>query len=401
MITFNYIEDYLEVLAGYREVTVNGKCPGPINIFGGHQIISLARYDTNIISSMANQTMTNVALTDRQSELAIRLVDKYKRQFLNHGVDVAPSVRNPTFRVPVRVVDRSRTISLLDDSICIRFPYDKEMVPEITAAAKESQGKYTFDKDNKRWTLALTEHNVNWATSFGKKHGFTIDDNVQKYMDLILGAEKTPYKIELTITDQGLTVSNAAPSLIDYINKRLGGFDVFNLIKLADCASVLGYTIDDGIVKGLAHNYSSAIVGLLTNKSSHITRIDPTSTGEDAMKIIIDYATLSNRWPIYIYEPDASNRLRNTVKKFFDKTQLADLTDYRKADEVDLTGIKCVYLNKLKLSWQEKIPLLVSTNAMLHGGEKQAVVQITEKIVYYTATVYNKEATTIAGDTDN
>jgi len=38
---------------------------------------------------------------------------------------------------------------------------------------------------------------------------------------------------------------------------------------------------------------------------------------------------------------------------------------------------------------------------MLHGSEKQATLQVAEKVVYYTATTYDKEAKTIAGKTNN
>jgi ribosome biogenesis protein Tsr3 len=85
----------------------------------------------------------------------------------------------------------------------------------------------------------------------------------------------------------------------------------------------------------------------------------------------------------------------------FKPEEFLDTTDKKSATEVDMSGIKCVYFNKLKRSWQHPIPILVSTNAMLYGGEKQAMLQSAEKVVYYTATTYDKEATTIAGKIDN
>lgn len=34
------------------------------------------------------------------------------------------AVENPQFRLPVRKVDRSKTVKLVDDHIELRFPYD-------------------------------------------------------------------------------------------------------------------------------------------------------------------------------------------------------------------------------------------------------------------------------------
>lgn len=400
MITFQHIEDYLEVLGGYREITASGKSPGPINIFGVGvgKSINLARYDVNIVQNMASQTTGNVALTDRQSELAIKLVDKYKRQFASHGVDVLPSVQNPQFRIPIRIVDRSKIIRIEAGHIVVKFPYDKAMVPEITAAAKESRGKFKFNRDNKYWELGLTEYNLNWAAAFGEKYGFEISDEVAAYMDMIYQAEKTPYKIELVAVNGDVTITNAAHSLYSYIDENLGGLGVQNFVKLIDSAPVLGYTVHEDILSAIQNEYSPIVLGLLTNKESHVLRTDPNSSGSDLLEEVVAYADLTNRWPICIYEPDASNRLRNSALELFEPEQVLDMTDKKTTAEVDLTGIKCVYFNKMKRTWKHRIPILVSTNAMLYGGEKMAMLQIAEKVVYYTATTYNKEATQIAGN---
>lgn len=402
MITFQHIEDYLEVLGGYREISASGKTPGPINIFGtGTKVISLARYDVNIVTSMATQTSSTGSLTDRQAELAIKLVDKYKRQFASHGVDVLPSVQNPQFRHPVRVIDRSKIVAIAQDKITVKFPYDKVMVPEITAASKESLGKFKFNRDMKFWELALTEHNINWAVSFGTKHGFNIDQAVLDYMDLILDVEQQGYKIELCFDGSKIYISNAAESLVNYVQNQLGGFEPGNLLKLVDYAPVLGYVVQPDVVAAVTKEYDPIVAGLLANKESHVLRMDPNSDGRDLLESAVQYCKLADRWPLCIYEPDTSLRLRKTLETMFEPNEIVDIADRRKNLEVDLAQAKIVYFSKIKRSWHKRIPILVSTNAMLYGGEKQAMLQVAEKVVYYTATTYNKEATQIAGNTDN
>lgn len=402
MITFAYIEDYIEVLGGYRAITENGRSPGPVNIFGGHgTAINLARYDVAIVSSMANHTMANGALTDKQGELSIRLVDKYKRQFATKGVDVTPSVQDPKFRLPLRIVDRTKSVKLVDDTIVLKFPYDKTLVPAVTAAAKESKGRFMFDREKKEWHLGLTEYNVNWATSLAAQHGFTVDSEITGLMDRIIEAEQTPYKIELVTVNGDVTITNAAHSLYKYIDEKLGGLGVHNFVRLIDYAPVLGYTVHSDILEAIKTEYDPIVYGIICHRESHVARLDPTSSGADMLKSVVEYADLTQRWPVCIYEPDASNRLRNAARELFNDQEFLDMSSKKSTDEVDLTGVKCVYFNKLKRAWPHRIPILISTNAMLYGNEKQATLQVTEKVVYYTPTTLDKEATTIAGKTNN
>jgi hypothetical protein len=117
--TLPYIEDYLEVLAGY--VTVNGKALQ----------FSLARYDVQIIQSMSQQTTSGIAFTDRQAILAHKLVVKYKRQFANNAIDIGFHEENGHYRQPVRMVDRTRSIRIENGVIHIRFPYESAMIDDL------------------------------------------------------------------------------------------------------------------------------------------------------------------------------------------------------------------------------------------------------------------------------
>lgn len=401
MITFTHIEDYLEVLGGYVEITATGLTTA--NIFGGATSpISLARYDVAIIQSMAGSTAVGVPLTDKQSELALRLIHKYQRQFASKGVDVMPSVNKPEYRMPVRIVDRTKSVSIRNGAILLKFPYDKVLVPAVTSASKESHGSFKFDREHKEWVLGLTEYNLNWASMLAAEHGFVIDHEVTALLQLILDAEKIAYKIELTIDDSSnITITNAAPSLLTYINTELGGLNYNNLLKLVDYGPVLGYTVDPDILLAIGKEYSDTVLGMLQNKECHVMRNDPCSDGAELLEPMINYANLVDRWPICIYEPDASNRLRNTARSLFKPEEILDTTDKKLPAEVDLVGIKCVYFNKLKRAWKHRVPILISTNAMLYGGEKQAILSAAEKVVYYTATTYDKEAKTIAGKINN
>ena len=117
MKTFAYIEDYMEVIAGERN-PVTGSLYG---LFASTPpIVSLARYDVNIVNSMAAATMDGRALTDKQADLAVKIVLKYRKQLEKLGIDVAPA-EYPQFRLGIRTIDRRRLLYVKDDHIVLQF----------------------------------------------------------------------------------------------------------------------------------------------------------------------------------------------------------------------------------------------------------------------------------------
>jgi hypothetical protein len=218
-------------------------------------------------------------------------------------------------------------------------------------------------------------------------------------MQLILDCEKTDYKIELVAVNNGIDIVNAEDTLRKYINDNLGGLVPDNFIKLVDYAPVLGYTVHRDIQQCVENEFNPIVAGIMFNKESHVQRTDALSTGEEFIASLLKYSEITGRWPICIYEPDTTFKLKDDILKHIKEEELLDVS--KRVAEVDFTGIKCVYFTKLKRAWAHPVPILVSTNAMLYGNEKQAMLHSAQKIVYYTATTLNREAKTIAGEVIN
>lgn len=386
-LTFAYVEDYLELLAGQRRpdgstVSMFDPYTSPIN---------LARYDVKIVSSLADQLLRGIALTDKQSELALRLLTKYQRQISATGLDPSPTIDSPSFRIPIRTIDRTRNLYKDDSSLVLRFPYDADLISILKKFMSSSQGSCRWDNEAKLWRLALTEWNLSWAYEFARQNQFEIDHSVADLMQLIFKAEETPYCIELGFENNSLAISNAPPSLLAYIDEKLGGMRAENLITLIDYAPILGYSISEEIKAVVAGEFDDTIYSLFTNRLTHVQRLDLTDSGREVMEMLVRYANLANRWPICIYEPDASDRLRDTMRTLFRPDEIMDTVSAKANQVLNFAGKKCVYFNKLSRNMLgDRVPLFLSTNAMLFGPDKQAVVQVSDKIVYYTATTYDK-----------
>lgn len=377
---FPYVEDYIEVINGDRN-PATGK---PHGLFHNTPpIISLARYDVQIVNSMSDATSNNRPLTDKQAALACKIVLKYRKQLANLGIDVSP-IENPQYRMSIRVIDRVRRAYIDHDSIALKFPYEPTLIDSIRELAKISQGAWRFDSgDDKIWRLGITETNAVAAYGFAKNNNFEIDPKFEELVQLVNKCEEINYAIKLVNSPNGLTITNAANSLIDYINNWYG-FDHSNIERLVDVAPLLGYTVDKEIEEQIVAKYSARVFNLMT---AYESKFSPT-VHDDVAKDIIDYANITNRYPIYVYEPNLSGHLLNGfVNSNFTSDEIYRATALKK--EPITVGKKVIYFHKFHTSWTQPIPLLISGQGMMHGGEKSMLLQRAEKVVYFATEVYN------------
>ncbi|HET8688329.1 MAG TPA: hypothetical protein VFM18_17100 [Methanosarcina sp.] len=374
---YSHVEDYIEIMAGYREIS--GKALG---YFGGSVPISLARYDMKVVPSLADQSMNfKRGYTDRQAKLATELVLKYERQFAKLGVDIDP-VRTPQYRLPIRSIDRAAKVWVEDDTINLKFPYNTDLITQVRSAAKESKGTVKFNREKKIQELSLTEWNVNWAHSFAAANGIEIDSSLQEYMDMIVEAEKVPYAIELIYENGEISITNAPESMVKYITEHHGGINANNILTLLDLASIFGYTISPDIKEQVIPEMGTRFWDLCTNNKFKVN-----DAAEGVIEDIVRYATAANRFPIFVYEPSLTETLLRKLEEYF-PDQILILGNKRITD-ID-PNVKIIYATKIPRQPFERIPLMISTAGLLHGGDRQVWVQTAEKIVYFSRDVYNK-----------
>ena len=377
MLSFPHIEDYIELLAGYD--------PGNGIIFNSSKYtFSLARYDVSIVESMAASTLwNNQAYTDKQGELAVKLVLKYRRQFATHGIDVAHVETTPVFRTPLRTIDRSRRIWREGDDILVKFPYDQQLIEDMRKLKDTGQGRSKWGNETKVWTLGVTEYNVNFIVTWGQAYKFEIDDSIIDLFNLLLSCESQPYEIKLVRTSTGYEITNAADSLKEYVSEHIGD----DFIKLIDYAGVLGYTVSADLLEEASVKYGQALEYIGTKHNVHL---DPT---RELAEWIFDYAELTNRYPICIYDPSPLPLEQSLVDlDRFKEEEIVrfDLNGKTKTSEYDPYNVKVVYAKKLPKTWDFPVPLLVSTQQMMYGGRKLDWLNKAEKIVYFCHNIREK-----------
>jgi hypothetical protein len=286
------------------------------------------------------------------------------------------------------VVDRTRAVYIDNGKIILQFPYDTKLIDGIRELAKLSQGRWTFDKTTRKWLLSLTETNVVAAGGFAKINGFEISPEFSSIEKTITDCESIPYAIELQKIENQFTVTNADKNLLQYINDNIGGLEHSNLYNLVDNSSILGYSVSSSIEDEIRNSKSQRFYNLLARKQ---IKFSPDILNEkdntEYYSDIFEYANAVNRWPIFVYEPDMSDRLyQGMIVTNFEEDEILKVKNHR--DEINITNKKIVYFNKYNYRWMDNIPLLVSSAGMMHGGEKTMLLQRAEKIIYFAADVY-------------
>lgn len=366
MKTLPYIEDYIDILG----------CGGPLVWPPREAIIKLARYDTPIVESMSDQINRGIGLSDRQAVLAHKIVVKYRRQWAIAGYDVTNHVDTPKYRLPIRQLDRRRIIDIVDDYIEIRFPYDQDLISKIRASVGEVPGKLAWNPDRKVWQAAQVEPRIIWAKGFGIDHEFDFGQEFDQVFNQVNACPD--YAITLTAIDGGYSIANAETSLIDYIHEHIG-FD--NVIKLIDHSASLGYKVSEDIIQQQAQ--SDTITRLLTSQTVNLTFEQDITDFQQ----VVDYARLTNRFPIFVYET-GSHQLRDQVERMFSQDQILSAAHHL-VSEAELREYPVVYYNHWK-AIKYNMPILVTMHTLVIGHRRQQVATRAEKIVYYTQITNNE-----------
>ena len=387
MKTYDHVEEYLEVVASFRDAAT-GK-PNPNWFFSFDPIINLARYDVSVLTSMTDQVTQNQALTERQGELLCKILLKYARQLAAKGIDVAP-IERPVWRTALRKMDYSQQLLINNDTLVVRFPYNQVLIDSIKDFSKTSQGTSRWDREHKYWSVALTEYNLSWLYAWAQHNNFDIDPAVTQLMNIVMSAEQQSFAIELYVDGDRLNISNAERSLIDYINQSVGGFELDNVARLIDMSAVLGYTVNADLAQAVISEFGPRFYNLASNRE---IKINPdTMMSSDDFESIVNYAETSGRLPVVVYEPDLSGRLLEKLQTIRPAEDILVCPPGHLA-EIN-SSHKFVYIQR-PVRASERIPLIVSSAGMVFGGDKQRMIQRAEKVVYVAADVYNKKSTKV------
>lgn len=294
---FDYLEDYIEYMSGYRKV---GNFP-TFDFWNQHSSpLKLANYDKGVVASLgAQSSLDDIPYTDRQELLARKLCVTYARQLRKLGIEPPPpdiACKNGS-----RVVNRDKIATIDGDEISIHFPFDSNKIDKIRRLAKESEGRLFWDKPKTRWVAGLTENNLTNIVNFCVENEVEVSAELVVLAESIKRERENKFVIQLVRTPTGLTIENAPQELIDYVETTLGGFGDENFYNLVDNAANLGITLSQDIIQELLKEFSKYLVSYLSKRDS-TTSTELFGSISDELGLMA-WKKKVNKGPIVIYDP--------------------------------------------------------------------------------------------------
>ena len=353
-----YIEDYLEILADPAS-----------NII-------LDNADVKLIKSLASQTKKNVPFTDRQYNLAKLKIISYKEQLDEVGYKFTDNDLN-NLRLPLRVIDRSKTISLVEREyidlfgnvkttmIAIRFPYSNKMIKYIEFIKLLQKNKKLYDTKTKTHFIELTEDNIYKTVEKFKQANFEIDKNVELLYDTIKYFIDSEQKYKPGIYN--FELKNTHEKLLDYAYSLLGKPTKNNYTLYWDRRNTLGLKyFDSDVLYESLKQFSPTAQKIANANKKEVFCSKKLFSIENICTSLLEL----KRWPILvilknnneleylqkIHSAFSNNILQNEMSVLF---RLANANDYQISfntlvQELKLNNpvndkTKLVFLNNIKI----------------------------------------------------
>jgi len=207
------IESYLELLTGLQ----------------GNVSFVIQSSDQTILRSIARQVHKGVALTDRQYEVVKEKLLSYADQFTALEYDVVGAVN--ILRNPLRQIDRTKYIKIIDNTIKIRFPFSKKDIIKLELAKTNATG-YEHSKGSHEHTFEYSEQSVFSILTEFVDTSFEIDAELIDVYNKIKQIKNSHENYIPGIYNLELKNVNATARKL--IVDELGDLDQTNLIKYVD-----------------------------------------------------------------------------------------------------------------------------------------------------------------------
>jgi len=155
---------------------------------GAHQIdgTGFNRNDTTIGKSLAERARQGLPWSNKQAQVALRLIVKYSRQLGGNEL-IKSWMTNPKFQnIPTQDKKSApvRKLSSLDKQAVFQFTYDPHIVTAIKSIRGEHKGVKFYprwDGVNKYWLLDVNETSIQQIMQVARDWEFEIEERFESY----------------------------------------------------------------------------------------------------------------------------------------------------------------------------------------------------------------------------
>lgn len=314
----NTIENALQILSGLVPRSVN---------------IRIDNNESSLIKSLGRQVTRGIGLTDRQLDLAIKKIEKYRDGLEKNSVDVDLLITSRPLMFPVRQIDRTQSVYLdyTEDKktkILVKFVFSKKFAS--IWAEMQSSLIGTVDESKGIKEVAFNEKNLYSIVSQLRPLNFEISEEVQEIYEKIEKILETPsdHHPYVDLVDEKLELKNVSAHCATYLKKefpvyRDEDFLVF-LERVKNCGI---YHKNSEIFKKIDQRTTNNFVKKVLADTSTRFRINPSEHGIDTVFEIINDL---KQWPVLIIVDDKKEVI-SQIKTFVDS-----LLKYMTAEEINI-----------------------------------------------------------------
>jgi len=301
------VEDTIEILAGLRPRKVN---------------IRVDAQDIKLVTSLGRQVAKKIALTDRQLDLSLKKIEKYRSGLEKCDVLVDEILSLKPLKWPLRVIDRTQSIWIENDTeskkpvIMVKYVFSKKFA-EIWAKIEENLSAYAGnDKNIKRVTY--TERNLHSVVKGLEPMNFTITDEIREICEKIEKILENPdnFAPYLDYDNGKLILKNSNAKCEEVFSKKIENFLDSNILEYVDYAKSLGISLKSrNLLKKIAEISDDTLARKISYEFSSRYRIDPEKYSLSNLATTIN--TL-NHWPLVVVVEE-NNQIFDTVKAMVDE----------------------------------------------------------------------------------
>jgi hypothetical protein len=301
------VEDTIEILAGTRQRIVN---------------IRLDVTDSKIIKSLGRQLSRNVALTDRQLDLSLKKIGKYRLGLEKCGVDVDKILNLKPLKWPIREIDRSQNIYLEQDAttkksiINVKYVFSKKFA-EIWADIEDTVTMCSNAEKNIK-KVTYTEKNLYTVVEKLAPLQFNIADDILEIYEEIERILKKPenYVPHLDFQDGVVSINNVNHRCKAFLDERFKTCTDDNLLEYIDNAKIAGISIKtQKLLKKVKEISPNEIVTLVCSEGATRYRLNPE---EHSFAELLTAINTLNQWPLVVVIEE-TNSIFETVKHMIEE----------------------------------------------------------------------------------
>ena len=177
--------------------------------------------DFKTIQSLADAPY---AWTEKQGNLAMMFLKRYKTLLDKFGFDTDELVNNPRYDQPFRVISFEKSIDTFSaedgrEVLEIRFPYNEKIIALIRCLKKKTQEliPMLYDGETKKWTMNYTDTVAYYASLIAVRYDFKIlKTKILEDYEEIKQAKKKYRPVVADIDHNSIRFINAPDSLREY-----------------------------------------------------------------------------------------------------------------------------------------------------------------------------------------